>query len=343
MHALPFLPSAKNNPEAGFSLVVISALLLVLAASVALLLPNEAGEESYRISVTQRRMTMIQNAMQNFSTYDTSHRLLPCPARYDRGYTATGFQASVPNCWKAALPGGCDTTTKSYLGLLCNPASTVVAGGVPVAALGLPEDTMLDGWGNKIVYVMDTQLSTISPGTAPNILPASYASPFQIYSVNSTTPRDLRAAPLLNAGVQRVAGLLVSSGPNQNGAVTQFGTKQACVANGYDVANCDFDTDMLQYTADAWHKEDGLFDDILRPILMEKKNCASPVPCNYEPSAVVGPMKAIPENCVPRTLFNASERLPLAPGSTRHGDSRAKTGSGTLYCCNGVWGSSTCP
>lgn len=341
MQARP-LPPFPHRTEAGFTLVVISALLLVLAASVALLLPNEAGDEAYRIAVTQRRMTMVENAIQNFSAYDNSHRLLPCPARYDRSYTATGFQASVTNCWKAATPGGCDATTKTYFGLLCTPGSTIVAGGVPVAALGLPEEAMLDGWGNKIVYVMDTQLANITPGTGTNVLPTAYASPFQIYSVNSTTPRDLRGNAMLNAGLQRVTGLLISSGPNQNGAITQYGTKQTCNANGYDVANCDFDTDMQQYTADAWHKEDGLFDDIVRPLLLEKKNCAPPVPCAYEPPSVSGPMKALPENCVPRAVFTATERLPLAPGSNRHGDSRAKTNAGTLYCCNGIWGSGTC-
>ncbi len=346
MHPAPPRPIIGSHAsEAGFTLIAIAAILLVLSAAVVLLLPNEASESRKRLRTTQVRLRMIELAIQNYSKYDVGHRILPCPARYDRSYTATAFQKPVLDCWKAAIPGNCDPTTKSYQGVFCNAGSTVVAGAVPVMALNLPQDAMLDGWGNKIVYVMDTQLANTTAGVSPTVLPTAYGSPFQIYSVGSTTPNDLRGWPLLNAGVQRPVGLLISAGPNQNGAISSYGTMQSCVANGYDSTNCDFDSDLQRYTADNWHNEDGVFDDVVVPILVEKRNCQPPVRCGYEPSGATTVMKNQPENCVQRIKFTGTNPLPLAAGGIRHGDTRAKGTSGTtLICCDGDWkDGSTCP
>ncbi len=305
----PSLCRTSAQTEGGFTLIAIAALLLVLSVTVALILPNDVADEADRIRVTQRRMRMIEQALQTFSTTSQTHRILPCPARYDRSYSSTNFAREVPNCWKAATADGCDTS-RSWAGLLCAPGSTVVAGSVPVATLNLPSEFMLDGWGNKFTYVVDTFPTTVTAGS-PNVLSASYASPLQIYSVNNVQARDLRGNQLIDQTVQTVPALIISGGPNQSGVVSAYGTRGYCDPNGYDAANCDFDTDMNLYIADSWHREDGLFDDLVLPVLFDRKNCQPPVPCSREqgasPAAPTAKKKDQPENCVPRSYFGAGQ------------------------------------
>ena len=337
LHCVPggFGRGRATHAQSGFTLIAMALILMVAAVTITAILPDEVHDNAAKIILTQKRLDTIKTALENHALSKGVD--MPCPARIDRIYTAAEFQQPVTDCDLAMTR--CDTsdpTFNNYKGIYCSLGSGVVAGGVPVAALNLSDSYMLDGWGNKIIYIVDSAATRLA-----GPLPTTYSSAFQIYGIDTTAPRNMRGGLLMNTILQRPVSLLLSTGANANGAVGYSGIRKNCNLSAYDGQNCDFNTDMIQYVSDRFRKEDGDFDDILVPVMVEMKNCKEPTPCTFDssltpvtPTPPTGsPVRKTPQGCVTRSLVT----WPIVPGDNTHDAVR-----GSLRCCDGTWGTTGC-
>jgi hypothetical protein len=353
------LSSHSASRQGGFTALAMAGILLVASITVTLLLPNEREVAMERQRVTQERMNAIAQAMDKYVLLKGN--LLPCPARVDRVYSAPQFQRSVTECHKASsVCNETSPTFRNYDGTFCRRGSSVVAGAVPVTQLNLGEEYMLDGWGNKIIYVVDTTMTRLA------MQPANYNSPIQLYGIDGNAARDLRGRIIYDPNAQRLPALLISTGINGNGAVGGSGVRQTCNLGADDGQNCDFSTDLMLYTADRARSEDGQFDDIIQPIILQNRSCQEPQPCIQEKCTTFGvdPNQCavptlprvvntatmtererlifsakgnVPEGCVHRAVAPATSAWPVGAGNNIHGSIRVLRSGGNIICCDGTW------
>ena len=216
--------------EQGFTLIDLAVIMMVLGL---LLTP---AIQAYRLwhsqqkrVITQERLNDIEEAVRNF--YFENNRY-PCPANPDLSPDDATFG-------EEALGGSGDCT-----GLPVN--SGTVQGAVPFQALRLPVNKSLDGWANKMVYVVTQDLA--NPLTAFN--PGAGAITVNEYAIVSdpVTGEDIcpntAAAP--NNSSTDVHYTLFSTGETGVGAVNIGGelveTCPTGAGAGREVENCDGDT-----------------------------------------------------------------------------------------------------
>lgn len=155
----------KNNKENGFTLLemVIALIVIGLIATpfiqeYRLYAVNEAK------STTQERFYTIETAIQD---YYEQNGYLPCPAESftskstdGMGNVLYGDAASTLNIYEAADDFGlqnCD----DFEDELDSVEQTVLIGSVPTRSLGLNARQALDGWNNKITYVVSKYMLNI--------------------------------------------------------------------------------------------------------------------------------------------------------------------------------------
>ena len=228
----------------GFSLVEISIVLVVVATMLAGVLPAiTESQKTNATSETAERMEAIEQAL---LTFRSGNGRIPCPASNTASVTNTNFGR------EAATPGTCTggTPAANYSG------GGAVAGGVPVKALGLPDEYAFDGWGRRIDYHVTTAL------TATGTFATTTAGVLNIRD-SADTNRTTTAA-----------FALVSHGPNGHGGFTRGGTRyNFSTTNDREEENCDcdssaaytaFDLILYQYMATPNSNVLESFDDVVR-------------------------------------------------------------------------------
>ena len=131
-----------NKTTAGFSLIQLSVLLLVSSIIVASLLPGgDSGSEKAKEQITLSRMAAIEEATRGFMARNLRR---PCPASGLAAYNSE--EGLYEQCPPANDPPFLSNDVNSY------------AGTVPTLTLGLPPEMGLDGYGRRMMYVVDSRV-----------------------------------------------------------------------------------------------------------------------------------------------------------------------------------------
>jgi hypothetical protein len=172
----------------------------------------------------------------------------PCPARLDLSPEDNDYGKGPATC-------------------AVNAAPSTVAGGVPFKDLKIPQTFALDGWKQKITYVV-TQPQTVKASFNP-IGGALTLSKFKTDPVTFGCKAREGDPTKDEDKIEKVHYVLISHGDNGTGAFSSSGKpKQACTdpSNQLDARNCDYNADSLfldEYCAVSNSKGVNEYDDIV--------------------------------------------------------------------------------
>lgn len=186
------MPSSKNRKrQRGAAIIYFSAIMLVSAIVAAVAVRQYQPKKNYDWkSETVTKLNEIDNAIINFVA---SNGRLPCPAapnvaigdaNYGVESRDTSFQCNAASIYSSG------TGTQKYMGA------------IPIKTLGLSEKDGLDGWGNKIEYVVSKDLYIAKAENATS----NFISNVGLLTVQSNTGTTLESAG---------AYILLSRGENQ--------------------------------------------------------------------------------------------------------------------------------
>src|SRR5690606_28342881 len=155
----------RHSPKhsSGFSLIQICMVIAIASLMLAAVLPGgRMGSDADKRILTMQRMEKIEAALRTFMY---KNKRLPCPAdgSLRPGNSNFGKELGALHYYRYCASMSYDPGNDS------NPFIDIpdsVAGVVPTRALGLPDEDMLDGWGRRIMYVVDyTSVSTATACT----------------------------------------------------------------------------------------------------------------------------------------------------------------------------------
>ncbi len=224
-------PSQRTS-EKGFSLIEISFALLLIGILVVPII------RSYDYYIQNRANTVTASATKvvamGLMKYVAKHGHYPFPATRNlpQGNAGFGVPAVKPGTgWPACTAGStavCRTNTNGFATL---PAADrfVLIGDVPLTALGIPYKATLDGYGNKLTYMVT---ETMTPGG--------------VYSETGGAIEviDVGNAAFYAGTTQRAHYAIISHGKDARGAFSLDGVLIAncgTVANSTDFENCNGD------------------------------------------------------------------------------------------------------
>ncbi len=214
-------PSSKNSTKiikfvmphilrksAAYSLVELSMALSIIAILIGGALTIATNKtESDKIKKTNQNMNKIEDALEEFLI---QNKRLPCPAD---GKSA--IDASSDNSFGVETTVTLATCTGSNF----TDGNNVSSGVVPVRTLGLPDDVMMDGWGRRITYVIDSRF-TNNATTNTNCDGVNSTLCFKYTSNGSIKINDVSATQKSTEGVYA----LISHGKNGYGAFNYYGS-----------------------------------------------------------------------------------------------------------------------
>ncbi|MGA7081381.1 MAG: prepilin-type N-terminal cleavage/methylation domain-containing protein [Terriglobales bacterium] len=199
----------------GFTLLELSIVLVIIAIVTGMAV--SAGMSvvaTARISATQKKMEAIDQALMQ---YRTANNRLPCPGDLTLapGGTDYGLEAGADGGSAIAIGTGACTGTgmlpqANFTGNgATNTLQQAAEGALPAITLGLSPDFMVDGWGNKLRYVVDTSMT------------ANNAFPYTPVGCNdgAITVNDSNGNPRSSNSIYA----LISHGPNAHGAYPKSG------------------------------------------------------------------------------------------------------------------------
>lgn len=146
---------AKNNSARAFSLIELSIVILIVSfLAVAALSLFSGSVTNTKVQITNNRIQSVYRALQN---YVAANGFLPCPAKLNNlKSTSNDYGVQIPSCSSKTTSSG----SEFYVN------SNVIYGMVPIRALNLNNDMAEDGFGNKLVYIVDKRF-TYSLGSKP--------------------------------------------------------------------------------------------------------------------------------------------------------------------------------
>lgn len=140
-------------------MVVIAALFAAFAVIAAVAIDRGAiAQQTQRQLAASAQLSRISTALVRFSISNSGR--YPCPAAFNLPTSDANYGVSVTSC-ESGTPSGIDILTGS--------SSEVIRGIVPVVALatfGLDPSDGIDPWGNRIMYVVNRNLTPAGSGTA---------------------------------------------------------------------------------------------------------------------------------------------------------------------------------
>ncbi len=223
--------SKKIYCDKGFSLIGIAIGMIVAGLIIAGILAIAQAENANRKQAnTAGNMTKIETAINQYYRLTGAY---PKPANLSFNETNPNYgkeeswasPATIPQCSSAtwfSTDGICRTTA--------DPNIAAIVGAVPFATLQLNIEDSLDGWGNKIIYVV-TEVKTDSSRFSDN------------NGVITSQALDINRIPtVVNNFTDFV---LFSTGKTGRGGYGKDGIPVApcgTLAQGFDNENCDFDS-----------------------------------------------------------------------------------------------------
>ncbi len=240
---MSFLKQAKRllDDQSGMTLIDLSIFLMVIGLLTAGLIQTyQVWKYAKAKSVAEDNIGGINKAISDFY-YDNF--VYPCPAIQNLTPNQAGF--GVADC-----PGTFIAANNTY------------SGSVPFVTLKIPMEMSLDGWNNRLRYVVARPLT---------ILPVP-ATPATTITVQRFLPRTLTLPRINCPGTMdldrtNVHFILLSHGPKGIGAFTTGGTQvEACPTGGgapRDAENCDGDATFFDSVCARGDQEGiGYYDDI---------------------------------------------------------------------------------
>lgn len=225
----------KNN---GFAMLeVLIAMIIITTLLTVTMIPGMTLNNYEKRKITHQRMQTVQRAM---NQYVQAFGRLPCPI--DPSNATTESYAENINS------NNCDASVPTFNG------GSVAYGAVPAITLGIGQENVQDGWGNKIMYIVPKSLTrkpdVISPAQAPITfyrhtnngyqIPATELVGGTIYYTNGTDfsdylPTFYRVNNTSYIKSPKNIYVLLSYGENGLGAYSITGTQN--VSAGADVSN----------------------------------------------------------------------------------------------------------
>ncbi len=195
-----------NNKKSAFTLIELSVVLVIIAIIVAAVISfSKTIIDNSKTKVSNDKINAIYEAV---GTFIEKNYRLPCPAslvlaKDDENYGKEN--GTLGNCADSA-------------GVYKSSAQNdIVYGMAPVKALGLSVDSGEDGFGNKIIYIIDKKLTIAE---YPNLVDNNG---FSFYE-NGNKLQIIEAAS--GNLVTKVALVIMSFGANNNGAFKANATVQ---------------------------------------------------------------------------------------------------------------------
>jgi prepilin-type N-terminal cleavage/methylation domain-containing protein len=217
-----------DKKQGGFTMLELSVVLIIVGLVTTVGVSSGISAiESARRAQTESKLSVIEAAMM---TFRINNNRLPCPANLVlvKGNTNYGNETTTPGVCSGSNFG---------------TAGGVVEGGVPTKALNIPEDFMYDGWGRRIAYAVDSNITDIDAFNAIAI-PESCG-----ITVNDASR---------NPRTDSAAYVLVSFGPDGHGGYLGNGTRMKTGATNADVltnCHCDSDANTASYLPRFVQKE----------------------------------------------------------------------------------------
>ncbi len=245
----------KKHKKA-FSLIELSIVILIISILAAgAISVSTVALTNAKTKVTHERLNAIYKAIGSFVA--RNYRL-PCPA-------SLMLTRSDPGYGSESGSGDCRNPTEGYY--LSNQNPQIIYGMVPVAALGLSDEMAEDGFGSKIGYVINSNLTIAEyPNEANN-------GNFSFYNPPSEEMIKIYQLPSTNI-VENVAFTLISHGANKYGGFNSFSSSQNSIANAdlYERSNA-----LENVAPGIHHSEFGMNPDGLPGVALTSLNSNSDV------------------------------------------------------------------
>jgi prepilin-type N-terminal cleavage/methylation domain-containing protein len=240
----------KYSQHAGFSLVELSVVLAIIGVTLggALSVATQKTEAA-KLSQTREKLTLIEHSLE---AYVALNQRLPCPAD-----GTSIIDAATDNSYGVAGDPSSSGCTESNF----NDGDNVYSGVVPVKTLGLNDETMIDGWGRRITYVVDYRAAN-NTITYPACNSSTNTGCFRYLSNGGLTIRDGAGGVKTNEAIY----VLISHGKNGHGAFTYYGSSSR-ISFPSSVDNDEIDNSGNQTSYDAAFVQksaNNSFDDIVR-------------------------------------------------------------------------------
>ncbi len=271
----------KKTGNPGFSIVELAIVLIIIAIFVGMIMfTTQARLDASKTYTTKERMQIIMDAMDRFVE---QYGYVPCPAPLNVVPTNANY-GTTNNSNNPVGGNPCQTQQAS-----CTHATTIrshtdgggrtyrlVKGALPFKILGLDSQIAVDGWGNRLDYLIVDVYAGREAYTRSQVLGNNIPANFDngvLYNVQNlgghtvTPERD-------------IAYMLLSHGSNQHGGYRDKDGGQFPPANGSSQEQANANP-----TSGAIYQSTGArdFDDILvfktRWHLPAHLN---PLDCSYE-------------------------------------------------------------
>jgi hypothetical protein len=274
---MPITRARTFHAQSGFTLVVIAALFIAFAVIAAVAIErNTTVQQITRRDDTRAQLQRLSNAIIEYSVFNaTTINLYPCPASLNVASTLGTFGQSVNDGVGPAFLQNCSTTgtdvagtpntTATGIPIMGATGTAVLRGMVPVqnlAPYGIGINDAFDPWNNRIMYVVNRQLTTggsLNQGLNPTLT---------FPMTGATTPAI--PAPdfiLISYGKDGVGGIKRSTT-----GTPQIACGSSATSTIFRLENCDVDTAFISMPTYTMGDADGTatgiatnvyFDDIL--------------------------------------------------------------------------------
>ena len=253
----------KRQRISGFSLFEMTIVLVIISVVLTGLLPfiTESMQSDYA-NTTVERMEAIDEALRD---YVEENGELPCPAdatiQIDDATGDFGRSDGTSGVCNDGAGLSNPSATSGTEGIMYSGIEGPMIGGmVPTKSIYLPDEFAFDGWGRRIMYHVDINLTadgSIATATEGNLTIKDSAD----------TDRTTKAAYVI-----------LSHGPNGHGGFTLSGNKfDVDSQNAHEHMNCSCDDGMdfvdyygtfyqhmEQYETGHPDERDYYFDDLVR-------------------------------------------------------------------------------
>lgn len=226
----------------GFSLIEIAIVLIIMAVSTStmfLFLANSANEAK-----KQDNQTRIEYLNKAITDFYIKTGYIPCPAPRTTAVATAGFGVSS-TCSAGAVTGITDTGSG---------VNTIRYGMIPVRTMGLQDTDAFDAYGNRFTYAIIRDFG-INAATYNSAVSATTSFSINHLVISGPTLTNMNVMTSPNS----VAYVVISHGPNSNGATAYNGISQTCTAGLPDTYNCDFSDNVFVSSANI----PGNFDDTI--------------------------------------------------------------------------------
>lgn len=246
----PFYLRNNTITDAGFSLIELALVLVIIgliASSSISALTNQM--RLAKETQTTAKMDTIEQAI---AAYLAVNGRLPCPAHSMLPTTDTNF--GLEHCTGIASKNM--TTVPADFSQTGFIDQWIILGTIPTRTLQLPDEFMVDGWGNRFTFVITEGFAGWGDG--------AYGTPEKIYYFGNTSTGLLTVTDS-EGGLRtdQAAYVFISHGPNGFGAWLHDGNGQRPISTDESEAENGSNNEAFNEFFVQKERTD-VFDDVIR-------------------------------------------------------------------------------